>query len=66
MEKNEKRERLDKLHYVTKQNLNNTKRPLHFNIAHEIMLYRLSSSLVPLATHPEVDWNYIDAFQDDW
>ena len=64
--KMKKDERLDKLHYVTKQNLNHTKRALHFNIAHEIMLYRLSSSLVPLATHPEVDWNYIDAFQDDW
>ncbi|TYR80206.1 UV DNA damage repair endonuclease UvsE [Priestia megaterium] len=59
-------ERMDKLYDVTKQNLHHTKRILHYNIANEIMLYRLSSSLVPLATHPEAKWNFIDAFKNEW
>jgi len=61
-----KSERLNKLKEVTAQNLQHTKRILHYNIAHEIELYRLSSSLVPLATHPEVRWDYITPFLNDW
>lgn len=59
-------ERMEKLITVTAQNLRNTKRILHYNIAHEIKLYRFSSSLVPLATHPEVMWDYITPFKNEW
>ncbi|KYG25607.1 UV DNA damage repair endonuclease UvsE [Alkalihalobacillus trypoxylicola] len=59
-------ERLEKLHDITEQNLNHTLRILHYNIAHEINLYRLSSSIVPLATHPEVMWDYISPFKEKW
>ncbi len=61
-----KRERLEKLKSITAQNLHHTKRILHYNIAHEIELYRFSSSLVPLATHPEVMWDYITPFKTEW
>lgn len=61
-----KEERLEKLHDVTAQNLHHTKRILHYNIAHEIELYRFSSSLVPLATHPEVMWDFITPFKKEW
>ncbi len=61
-----KEERLEKLHTVTYQNLYHTKRILHYNIAHEIPLYRFSSMLVPLATHPEVLWDFITPFQSEW
>ncbi|MCA1203852.1 UV DNA damage repair endonuclease UvsE [Priestia flexa] len=61
-----KEERIEKLYEVTQQNLYHTKRALHYNIAHEIMLYRLSSSLVPLATHPEVAWDFVTPFQQEW
>lgn len=61
-----KDERLDKLHEVTSENLEHTKRILHYNIAHEIKLYRFSSSLVPLATHPEVDWDFVSPFMEKW
>ncbi|GIO25413.1 UV DNA damage repair endonuclease UvsE [Ornithinibacillus bavariensis] len=61
-----KNERLDKLKHITAQNLHHTKRILHYNIAHEIKLYRFSSSLAPLATHPDVMWDYITPFQKDW
>lgn len=39
---------------VGRKNLAATQRILYFNAAHGIKLYRLSSSLIPLATHPEV------------
>ena len=61
-----KDERMEKLKSVTAQNLQNTKRILHYNIAHEIEVYRFSSSLVPLATHPEVMWDFLRPFKKEW
>jgi UV DNA damage endonuclease len=61
-----KQEKLDKLLFVTRQNLNHTLRMLYYNVAHEIPLYRFSSSIVPLATHPEVRWDFITPFQEQW
>lgn len=61
-----KSERMEKLKSVTAQNLHHTKRILYYNIAHEIKLYRLSSSPLPLATHPEVMWDFITPFKNDW
>ncbi|USK31807.1 UV DNA damage repair endonuclease UvsE [Bacillus sp. F19] len=61
-----KNERMEKLKSVTAQNLHHTKRILFYNIAHEIELYRFSSSLVTLATHPEVMWNFITPFKTEW
>ena len=58
--------RLEKLHLTTARNLYNTKRILHYNIGNEIELYRFSSSLVPLATHPEVMWDFITPFKSEW
>ncbi|MCM3397714.1 UV DNA damage repair endonuclease UvsE [Oceanobacillus profundus] len=61
-----KNERMEKLKSITAQNLHHTRRILYYNIAHEIELYRLSSSLVPLATHPEVMWDFLTPFKNDW
>lgn len=61
-----KNERIEKLKSVTAQNLHNTKRILHYLIAHEIEVYRFSSSLVPLATHPEVMWDFLTPFKNEW
>ncbi len=57
-------ERTNKLHEITRKNLHHTLRALHYNIAHEIKLYRLSSSIVPLATHEDVNWDYISPFRE--
>jgi UV DNA damage endonuclease len=57
-----KEQQLEQLKNVTEQNLQTTWRILHYNVGHEIELYRLSSSLVPLATHPEVNWDYLGIF----
>ncbi|WP_226669200.1 UV DNA damage repair endonuclease UvsE [Metabacillus litoralis] len=57
-------ERKEQLLYVTRKNLEHTLRMIHYNIAQEIHVYRLSSSIVPLATHPEVLWDYRTPFKD--
>ncbi|KHF41635.1 UV DNA damage repair endonuclease UvsE [Halalkalibacter okhensis] len=62
--KQDKESRKEKLHYITEQNLKNTLRTLYYNIAHGIDVYRMSSSLVPLATHPEVKWDFHTPFKD--
>lgn len=59
-------DRKEKLLELTKQNLQHTLRMLYYNLAHEIELYRLSSSLVPLATHPEIFWDFVTPFQSEW
>ncbi|MCL6570135.1 MAG: UV DNA damage repair endonuclease UvsE [Bacillus sp. (in: Bacteria)] len=61
-----RQEREEKLLYVTKQNLNHTLRMLYYNLAHELELYRFSSSIVPLATHPEVRWDFTTPFRKEW
>jgi UV DNA damage endonuclease len=61
-----KEERNKKMYEVTKQNITNTKRALLYNIAHGIPLYRISSTIVPLATHPEVDFDYLSLFRAEW
>jgi UV DNA damage endonuclease len=61
-----KDEQYEKLLSVTAQNLENTARMIHYNIAHGIPLYRFSSSIVPLATHPDVKWDYVTPFREKW
>jgi len=59
--------RLDRLHRLLQENLATTIRILHYNAAHDIHLYRLTSKTVPLSTHPiTTGWNYIEDFQDEW
>lgn len=55
-----------KLLDVTKQNIENTRRILYYNTAHQIEVYRLSSSIVPLATHPDVAWDFVTPFKNEW
>lgn len=59
-------EQQQKLLEITRENLNNSKRILHYNIAHEIYIYRFSSSIVPLATHPDVMWDFLTPFHLEW
>ncbi|WP_456273019.1 UV DNA damage repair endonuclease UvsE [Bacillus sp. AK031] len=59
-------EREQKLLEVTAANLEHTKRILYYLASHEINLYRMSSSMVPLATHPEVQWDFVSPFRREW
>ncbi|TMW72130.1 UV DNA damage repair endonuclease UvsE [Alteribacter natronophilus] len=58
--------RTEKLHEVTAKNIAHTKRAIHYCIAHEINLFRLSSSMVPLATHPDAAWDFVTPFRREW
>ena len=59
-------QRMEKLLEVTRMNIENTRRILYYNTAHQIEIYRLSSSIVPLATHPDVDWDFVTPFKEEW
>ncbi len=55
--------RINRLRRITKKNLQNTLRILRYNKALKIPVYRLTSKLVPLATHPDLsNWDYIFDF----
>lgn len=62
----EKDEREQRLIHITKTNLQNTLRIIHYNIASQFPLYRMSSSIVPLATHPEVNWDYLKHTKEEF
>ena len=52
---------------VAKSNLNNTLRILKYNKALNIDVYRLTSKLIPLATHDELsDWDYQQDFKEQF
>ncbi|MFC7371575.1 UV DNA damage repair endonuclease UvsE [Fictibacillus iocasae] len=51
--------RMQQLIAITKKNLESTLRVLHYCVAHQLPLHRMSSSIVPLATHPDVNWDYL-------
>ncbi|WP_150271975.1 UV DNA damage repair endonuclease UvsE [Paenibacillus tepidiphilus] len=56
-----------KLESIAKQNLHNTLRLLRHNAASDIRVYRLTSKLIPLATHPDLaDWNPFAALAADF
>ncbi|BFH17190.1 UV DNA damage repair endonuclease UvsE [Paenibacillus melissococcoides] len=58
---------LRKLERIAAENLHNTLRLLKHNRAHDIRLYRMSSKLIPLATHQELaDWDPFPALREDF
>lgn len=61
------REKLEKLQKVTLSNINDLYKILEYTVKNDIHFYRITSSLIPLATHPEVtDWNYRKIFKRDF
>lgn len=60
-------ERLTKLKKVTLSNLNALRNILKYNVRNDIHFYRITSNLVPLATHPDVyNWNYRKIFKAEF
>ncbi|SKC63267.1 UV DNA damage repair endonuclease UvsE [Maledivibacter halophilus] len=58
--------RLFKLRSLAKTNIQNTQRLFYHNKAHDIKMYRLTSKLIPLATHPLTqDWDWFADVKDD-
>ena len=59
--------KLNKLKQVTLSNLDDLYRILQYTAKNKIHFYRITSALVPLATHPEVtDWDYRKIFDKDY
>lgn len=57
---------IHRLERIAQSNLANCLRLLKHNEAHDIRFFRLSSRLVPLATHEALkDWNYIEPIKKD-
>ncbi|EYE89064.1 UV damage repair endonuclease [Fervidicella metallireducens AeB] len=49
----------NKLREIAQKNIENTMRIIRYNSAYGIKLYRMTSKIVPLATHDELrDWNW--------
>lgn len=55
-------ERVNKLRQVTYSNITDLRKILEYNIKNKIHFYRITSALIPLATHPEVRWDYRPVF----
>lgn len=60
------KERLKKLKEITYSNIEALETILDYNIKNNIHFYRLTSNLIPLATHPEVMWDYMKYFEKDF
>lgn len=57
--------KVNNLKRISKLNLENTLRILKYNKAKEIHVYRLTSKLIPLATHPDFEgWDYIEELRE--
>jgi UV DNA damage endonuclease len=54
---------LDKLKQISLSNVEDLKKILDYNIKHKIHFYRITSALIPLATHPDVNWDYRTIFE---
>ncbi len=58
--------KLFKLKSIAKTNIQNTQRLFYHNKAHDIKVYRLTSKLIPLATHDLTkEWNWFEDIKDD-
>ena len=55
---------VDKLYSIIKNNLNSLEEIIKYNIKNNIHFYRLTSKLIPLATHDKIDFEYITPFKD--
>ncbi|NMO98077.1 UV DNA damage repair endonuclease UvsE [Paenibacillus lemnae] len=55
---NDREAAIRKLERLSAENLHNTLRLLKHNLAHDIKMYRMTSKLIPLATHGDLmDWD---------
>lgn len=53
-----------KLYEIIDKNLKNLEQILIYNIKNNIHFYRMSSAVIPLATHPKVEYNALEIFKE--
>ncbi len=61
-----KEEKDEKLNKIINQNFESLKEILKYNYKNNIHFYRLSHNMIPLATHQEVKYDYINKYKDKW
>lgn len=54
------------LHAIIKSNLKALVEVIQYNVANGVHFYRLSHNIIPLATHPAVDLDYVSPYQAEW
>lgn len=59
-------EPFDKLYTIITNNLDALREILFYNIKNNLHFYRLTSKLIPLATHDKVHFDYINPFLDQY
>lgn len=57
-------DKMEKLDSVIKSNLEDLKKILIYNIKNDIHFYRLTSKLIPLSTHKDVNFDYITPYKN--
>lgn len=62
----DKKEAYKKLEKIVKENLNNFEKILKFNKQNNINFYRMSPTIVPLATLEDVKFDYETSFKKKW
>lgn len=55
---------INNIYEIINSNLDSLEEILNYNIKNNIHFYRLTSKLIPLATHKEVNLNYVKLFKD--
>lgn len=53
----------DKLDKIIISNLEALEEIINYNIKNNIHFYRMSSNIIPLATHPDVEFDYLDKYK---
>ena len=56
-------DKIKKMDNIIKENFENLKQIMIYNFKNEIHFYRLSPNIIPLATHPNININYIKKYK---
>lgn len=56
----------EKLHQVIVSNIDALKEILKYNVRNDITFYRMTCNLIPLGTHPNVDYEVWKRYQKEW
>jgi UV DNA damage endonuclease len=55
----------ERLEALSRANLDGLAETLRWNVAHDIEVFRISSDLIPLASHPRAQWPWREALSDE-
>ncbi len=58
--------REEKWKSLVRENLENLLKVLKYNVQNKIYFFRISQTLIPLATHPDFTFDYITPFLKEW